>query len=204
MKKILVLLFLAALTYGLILVTPIGFFFYSLSSLNLSEETLSQELAALATLIVFEEPEKSDTTTSQNQVTFTVSQEGVSDMLFTALSARQYPCLTLKLVEMLIAPEMISLTVSWQCEVFGYQLYKASVFSEWFIRLSRARIVEIQPDNIHTNHLYSVNWADFWKYVTKTKTSDGWLALSPTAQMHIQELMLQDNKISFTVGMSEE
>lgn len=209
MKKFLLLLFLALFLYILILVAPVGIFFYSLHSLNFSEKTPAQELSALSLLVVIEEPAESQdethATESQTQVvTFTIPDEEISAMFYDDLTARQLPGLTLDTVETTISPEMISLTISWHCQFFGYQFYEVTVLSEWLVRFSEAKVIEVKPTNIHTNHLYSVDWVMAWEYVNRAEKPDGWLALTSFAHMNVQDIVLKDREVALTIGVMED
>ena len=187
-----------------ILIAPIGLLFYHMYTLDFSEESLYQQLHTLSLFSFSEEIASTDstaTTTSQT-LTVTVTEENMSTMLHHAFAKNLPPFVTISNVTTTISPEMILLEVSLQFGLWQYRIFETTVFSEWLARVSQAtsdanktRIIEIKPVTMHTNHLYTVNFSKFWRYATHTDISDGWLALSSTAQFGLQDLVLQEHKV---------
>ena len=206
--RLFLLLFLAALGYALFLAAPFGLFFYSFQILNNSEEALAFELLPLSALIVLEDNSATEATPFSNQtLTYTLPDETLERILFASLEKRPIPGVVLDSLTVLIAPEMLSVEISWQCELLGYRFYENTIFSEWLIRAGKngdQQRIEIKPRDLHSNHLYSLNLAEYWTYNPRIKDPDGWVVLAPGSAMNIQELVLQDGAIALTFGAVTE
>ncbi|MCP4404240.1 MAG: hypothetical protein GY801_43905 [bacterium] len=208
-RRLLPLLLSISLAYTLFLSAPFGLFFYSFHALNESEDAIALELHPLSGLIVFE-----DTSTtaeaelvSNQTLTYALSDEILERKLSAYFAKRSIPGIVLESLTATIAPEMLSLQISWQCELLGYRFYKNTVFSEWGLRVARVgevKRIEIKPSQLHSNHLYSVNLAEYWKYAPWVTRSDGWFALDSTSRLNIQELVLQDGEVALTLGATPE
>ena len=203
-RRLFLLLLFAALGYALFLVAPFGLFLYSFQALDDSEEAFALEIHPLSGLIILEDSSSPDTALTSNQtLTYALSDEILERLLSNYLTTRPIPSIALDSLEVLIAPEMLSLKISWQCELLGYRFYENTVFSEWQLRVVKAgelKRIELRPQQLHSNHLYSVNLANYWAYSPWIDNPDGWFALESTSHLNIQELMLQDGDLSLTLG----
>ena len=207
--RLFLLLLLFFLGYALFLGAPFGLFFYSFQALNESEEAFSLELSPLSGLIIVEEGSKTEAALVTKQtLTYALSAEVLERLLLSYLEERPLPGIPLNSLEVMIAPEMLSLRISWQCELFGYRFYDNTVFSEWLIRLAKDKEqtrIEIKPKELHSNHLYSVNLAEFWEdFPWVDDNPDGWFALDSSSRLNIQELILQDGAAALTLGQARD
>lgn len=207
MKKVLLIILVLVVGYIVILVAPVVLFLFHISSLEFQEDGLQEQLRMLSTLSIFEEPDKYRFPPGEQNITVTVTNEHVNTMLYHALTEKQNPFMTINQVNTTISPEMIHLGISSDYGFFSYQPYKTTLFSEWMVRVvpnasdsGKTHIVAIKPITMHTNHLYTVNLAGIWKYVAKTGSSNGWLALPSTSQLQIRALTLKDQKASIHVN----
>jgi hypothetical protein len=202
--RLFLLLFLASLGYALFLCAPFGLFWYSFQALNETEEAFALELHPLSGLVVLENSSSAETALASKQtLTYALSDETVERTLSAYLLKRPIPGVVLDSLNVLIAPEMLSLKISWQCELFGYRFYENTVFSEWLFRVVRngeRTHIEIKPSDLHSNHLYSVNLVDYWNYAPWIDHPEGWFALDSSSYLNIQELALQDGVIALTLG----
>ena len=132
-----------------------------------------------------------------------ITNENMRTMLHHALTKKQNTFIAVNDVDTEISPEMIYLAISSNYGLPGYRPYETTVFSEWMVRMSprspgtaQTHMVEIKPVNIHTNHLYTVNLAKFWPYVTRTRVSDGWFRLPSFPLIQLEDIVLNEHAIS--------
>jgi hypothetical protein len=209
MKKILLVIFLMLLLGGTILIAPFALFLHHIYTLDLSEESLYEQVEMLSFFSFSEEADGTDSSTAAEGQVFmiTVTDEDLGTMLHHALAKNPSPLITVSNVTTTISPEMIFLEISLQFGLSGYQIFETAVFSEWRARISQGAsdtyknpLIEIKPVDIHTTVLHTLNFARFWKYATQTETSDGWLALpSLSSHFDIQYVVLQDHEISISL-----
>lgn len=207
MKKALFIILVILVVYVVILVAPVGVFLHQISSLEFSGDALHDQLSAISSISISEDPGETDVVPTSQALTLTVTDENISTMLYNALIKQKRAFMAVEQVDTNISPEMIHLAISSRYGLFGYLPYETTVFSEWMVKVSpnpsdpdRTSVIEIKPVNIHTNHLYTVNFAKFWKYATKTDVSDGWFALPSSIQFQIQYLILKDHEISLSIA----
>lgn len=207
-RRLCILLLLISLLYVMFLAAPFALYFYSFQALNESEEAFALELYPLSGLIVLEDSTTAETALVSNQtLTYALSDETLERMLSVYVTQRAIPGFVLSSLKVMIAPEMLSLRVSWQCELLGYRFYENTVFSEWQLRVAKAgeqKRIELKPKELHSNHLYSVNLAEYWEYSPWIDKPDGWFALDSTSQLDIQELVLRDGELSLTIGIAAD
>ncbi len=202
MKKTFVIIFVVFVVYAVMLITPVALFFFQLSSLEFEGQALYDQLSALSALTIVENPGETERTSKHHFLTITITDENFSSTLYDALIKQKNSFMRLHLVDTTISPERIHLAISSNYGILGIFPYKTAVFSEWMVRVLDAddvSFVEIKPVNIHTNHLYTVNFAKLWKYVSNTETSEGWLVLPSSSQFQIRDITLEDHELSLNV-----
>ncbi len=201
MKILLALLLLAALLYLGIVLAPLGIFFHSVYALVNSEPVLPLEFDGL---YIEEAGVPSEPEASQIQaVSLTITEVELGKLLTDFLAQTSYPCLELSTTETAIAPEMLSVTLSWRCQFLRVPFFEFTVFSEWWVRLREGpqiNKIEVKPRIIQVPRRsrilnWGVNWAKVWPYVTHTHDSDGWLAVvSSSSRLNIHDMALQDQE----------
>ncbi len=211
MKKVFVFLVTALLCCGLYLLIPLGLFGCALYSFDVSQDILLHELNGISPLLMTEKrPEESEEPEASVEfITFSISEEALGEMLFDILKKKQHPLLAVDHIEIQISPEMVSLAISWAYHLLDYQFYQATIFSEWVVRSNAGNsddentaMIEIKPYNIHSNKLYSVNWADVWQLVNRIKNTDEWFTLfSKKQELPIRDILLQDDQLSINVNI---
>ncbi len=199
MKKFLIIVCIILLLYGTFLVTPVGLFFYQLSSLEFSADIFPEEFQTLAALSIVEQSGAGNTENKSRNIMLILTEEDVTPILHNAFRKKEGSFMKVRQVDINISPETIHVVLSSQYGLFGYQFFYTMVISEWMVRVypesSPAGHIEIKPLDIHTNHLYTVNWAKIWDTVMKTDRTDGWLALPSSSRVRIYELTLKEHEV---------
>ena len=191
--------------YVTLLLAPIILFWYVLVSLDISHDAWAAQLKTLATVSVVEASDSpAETANRAPVVTLTLSAADVRRMMIEAVIAHQLPLFKLRAASVQIAPEQISLALSWHIKFFDFTAYETTMFSEWTVLAAPAAQdanVIFTPLDLHTNHLYSVNWANLLPYAPNLQIQDGGLHLPLFDELGIHAIALQDREVTVSMQL---
>ena len=209
MFALLILIGLGALAY---LLSPIGLFFYYIADITEPGAWYAPEISAFSHLSVGEKSDK-EKDDLLSQITIAIPEEAVEATLRETLTAKALPCISIERVQTDISPEMMSVDLLAQCQVFHWPVSEFHIVTEWQAQANPnvpgeegTSLALIKPLDIRTNYLSSINWTRIWnpvwKYIFRTETYDGWLDISSAlGTADIQELLLQDREILLNVRL---
>jgi len=191
------------------LVAPVVIFLFHVSSLEFSEDIFREYLDTFSTLSVSENTENdSNSPNSAHELTVIITEEQVSQMLHAALMKQTSSIVTVNSVHVEVSPEGSRMEISYLYGISGYWPFETTIFSDWLIRTplqspasnTSVDILQIKPVNIHTNHLYSVDWAEFWPSVSRSKASEGWVNVRIGSGGYIRKFALQEHEFSLNLS----
>lgn len=195
MKKFIALLIVGLLLYIVALTAPVFLFLNHLASLPFSADMFEDQFDVSSFAITEGNPQPSASST-----TVKIPEEILNARLQKMLTAHQDFLFSIEKINTNISPEIITLKVSADIRIFGFSVHHLILYSEWGLRLSsdKQKQLEVKLVNIHTNHLYSINWADMAHWRRKTECPDGWCALTNSSTLSFEEIALDDNQILLT------
>ena len=201
MKKLLFLILVAVLLYGVILFAPVGIFMFQASSLEFSDNALYEQLAALTSVTVIENA--GETNPAPQAVTVTLTEEDLENLLNWAFKRKEHLLLHVNWVHTEISPEMVFLEISYQYGWGKYGSVETTIFSQWLVDIfppqtagGKSSHIGVMPVEMHTNHLYSVNLAQLWPYLVHTTRENPWLIVPASAQFQLEDMSLQEHELS--------
>lgn len=204
MKKILFLLLVAVLLYGAFLLAPVGIFLFQVSSLEFSDNAVYDQLAALTSLTVIENTDEIEP--APQAVTVTLTEENLEYILTRAFRSKENMVLHINLLRTEISPDLIFLEITYQYGWGKYGSFEATLFSQWLVdifppqtAMQKSNRIGVMPVELHTNHLYSVNLAEIWRYFFNFTKGHEWFIFPEIHQFQLGDMSLQEHELSLNL-----
>lgn len=205
MKTFLILLIVVLIGgYIATLVAPVVVFVHYLADVPWSATVLQEHVSSLAGLSLVE---ASGTAAQAADVTLTIPEEVVEDVLAAQLTANRSEYLTIDTVEVEIAAEGMAVVVEARYGLYDWQIFETKLYASGTAQLrlttrdavGTTGVFDLWPTDLHTNRLYSVNWVYVWQKVFKPDADDARITLPLSVPVHIEDIVLGEHELYVTI-----